>query len=81
MVDLDPSVKVALRGAIFQMRYLERVPAHAAVDNSVEFVKKRKRAATGLTNAVLRKVNRDLVEWPDRATALSCPEWMLRRWQ
>jgi len=81
VVDLDPSVKVALRGAIFQMRYLERVPAHAAVDNSVEFVKNRKRAATGLTNAVLRKVNRDLIEWPDRATALACPEWLLRRWQ
>jgi 16S rRNA (cytosine967-C5)-methyltransferase len=79
--DLDPAVKIALRGAIFQIRYLERVPAHAAVDNSVEFVKKRQRAATGLTNAVLRKVNRDAVPWPDRATELSCPEWLLRRWQ
>ncbi len=81
VIDLDPAVKIALRGAIFQIRYLERVPAHAAVDNSVEFVKKRQRAATGLANAVLRKVNRDVVPWPDRATALSCPEWMLRRWQ
>ncbi len=79
--DLDPEVRIALRGAIFQIRYLERVPAHSAVDNSVEFVKKRKRAATALANAVLRKVNRDAVTWPDRATALSCPEWLLRRWQ
>jgi len=61
VIDLDPAVKIALRGAIFQIRYLERVPAHAAVDNSVEFVKKRQRAATGLANAVLRKVNRDVV--------------------
>ncbi len=81
VVDLDPAVKIALRSAIFQIRYLERVPAHAAVDNSVEFVKKRQRAATGLTNAVLRKVNREVVVWPDRAIALSCPEWLLRRWQ
>jgi 16S rRNA (cytosine967-C5)-methyltransferase len=79
--DLHPEVRIALRAAIFQMRYLERVPAHAAVDNSVEFVKKRQRAATGLVNAVLRKVNRDPVSWPDRATAESCPEWLLRRWQ
>ena len=79
--ELDPAVKISLRGAIFQMRYLERVPAHAAVHDSVEFVKKRQRAATGLTNAVLRKVNRDAVAWPDRTTALSCPEWLLRRWQ
>jgi 16S rRNA (cytosine967-C5)-methyltransferase len=80
-LDLDAEVRIALRAAIFQIRYLERVPAHAAVDNSVEFVKKRQRAATGLTNAVLRKVNRDAVQWPDRATALSCPEWLLRRWE
>ena len=79
--DLDPELRIALRAAIFQMRYLERVPAHAAVHNSVEFVKKRRRAATGLANAVLRKVNRDPVVWPDRATAESCPEWLLRRWQ
>ena len=78
--DLDLDVKVALRGAIFQMRYLERIPPHAAVHDSVEFVKQRQRAATGLANAVLRKVNRDPVSWPDRATELSCPEWMLRRW-
>jgi len=79
--DLDPEVKIALRGAIFQIRYLDRIPPHAAVDNSVEFVKKRKRSATGLVNAVLRKVTRDTTAWPDRTTAQSCPEWMLRRWQ
>jgi 16S rRNA (cytosine967-C5)-methyltransferase len=78
---LDPAVRIALRAAIFQMRYLERVPAHAAVHNSVEFVKKRQRAATGFANAVLRKVNRDPVTWPDRAIAESCPEWLLCRWQ
>jgi 16S rRNA (cytosine967-C5)-methyltransferase len=33
-----------------------------------------------LANAVLRKVNQDAVEWPDRATSVSCPEWLLRRW-
>ena len=78
---LDAEVRIALRAAIFQIRYLERVPAHAAVHNSVEFVKKSKRSATGLANAVLRKVNRNEEAWPDRATALSCPEWLLRRWQ
>ena len=79
--DLDPEVRIALRAAIFQIRYLERVPPHAAVHNSVEFVKKRHRAATGLANAVLRKVDREPADWPDRATAVSCPEWLLRRWQ
>ena len=31
-------------------------------------------------NAVLRKVDREPVKFPDRATALSCPEWLLAKW-
>jgi 16S rRNA (cytosine967-C5)-methyltransferase len=77
---LDRPVVIALRTAIYQLRYLHRVPAHAAVHESVEFVKRRKRAATGLTNAVLRKVNREAIVWPDLATQLSCPQWLLDRW-
>jgi 16S rRNA (cytosine967-C5)-methyltransferase len=30
---------------------------------------------------VLRKVNRNPVTWPDLATELSIPDWMLDRWQ
>lgn len=78
---LDPEVRIALRLAIYQMRYLERIPKHAAVGESVELVKRaHKRNAAGLVNAVLRQVNRSPVEWPDRATELSCPAWMLDRW-
>ena len=77
---LDLPVLLALRSTIFQLRYLERVPAHAAVHDAVEWVKKRTRSAAGLVNAVLRKVNRNPVDWPDAATALSIPDWMLDRW-
>jgi 16S rRNA (cytosine967-C5)-methyltransferase len=79
---LDPEVRIALRMGIYQMRYLERVPPHSAVSESVELVKRaRKRSAAPLVNAILRKVNRDPVTWPDRATALSCPEWLLSKWE
>ena len=78
---LDLVVRLAIRMAIFQLRYLERIPAHAAVHDSVELVKCYKRAATGLTNAVLRKVTRDPVKWPDASIELSCPEWLLNRWK
>ena len=78
---LDPEVRIALRMGIYQLRYLERIPPHAAVTESVELVKRaRKVSAAGFVNAVLRKVNRDPVEWPDRATELSIPAWMLERW-
>lgn len=78
---LDDAVVIALRMGIFQLRYLERIPAHAAVAESVQLVKRaRKASAAGFVNAVMRKVNRDSVDWPDRATALSAPAWMLDRW-
>jgi 16S rRNA (cytosine967-C5)-methyltransferase len=77
---LDLPVVLALRAGIFQLRYLDRIPAHAAVHESVEFVKTARRAASGMVNAVLRKVNRDPAPWPDKATELSCPAWLLERW-
>ena len=78
---LDVEVSIALRMGIFQIRHLDRIPVHAAVSESVELVKwSGKRSAAGLVNAILRKVNREPVKWPDRETALSCPEWLLTRW-
>lgn len=78
---LDPEVRIALRMGIYQVRWLDRVPAHAAVGESVELVKRaRKRSAAGFVNAVLRKAGKEEVPWPDRATALSHPAWMLERW-
>jgi 16S rRNA (cytosine967-C5)-methyltransferase len=77
---LDLPVLVALRAAIFQLRYLDRIPAHAAVHDAVEYVKNRQRAAAGLVNAVLRKVDRAPVAWPDESVELSCPAWLLDRW-
>jgi len=79
---LDDVVRIALRMGIFQLRYLDRIPAHAAVAESVELVKQaHKRSAAGFVNAVLRKVNRKPVAWPDLATELSLPAWMLERWE
>jgi len=78
---LDAEVRIALRMGIYQMRYLERVPAHAAVSESVELVRRaRKRSAAGLVNAVLRKAGREPIAWPDRSTELCHPEWLLERW-
>ena len=79
---LDDEVRIALRMGVYQLRYLDRIPPHAAVAESVELVKlARKRSAAGLVNAILRKVTRDAAPWPDAATELSVPPWMLERWQ
>jgi 16S rRNA (cytosine967-C5)-methyltransferase len=79
---LDSGVLIALRMGIFQIRHLDRIPPHAAVAESVELVKlSGKRNAAGFANAVLRKVHKRTVQWPDKATALSVPAWMLERWE
>jgi len=79
---LDPEVRIALRMGVYQLRYLERVPGHAAVGESVELVKRAKKSsAAGFVNAVLRKVGREAVAWPSREVELSCPEWLLARWE
>jgi 16S rRNA (cytosine967-C5)-methyltransferase len=77
---LDPEVRTALRLGAYQLRYLDRAPAHAAVSESVELVKRGpRRSAAGLVNAVLRRL-------PERAThadetALAYPAWLGDRWR
>ncbi|MFB3814462.1 MAG: transcription antitermination factor NusB [Terriglobales bacterium] len=54
---LDLEVLTALRMGAYQLQFLERVPARAAINESVELVKhSRKASAAGLANAVLRKI-------------------------
>ncbi len=53
---LDLEVLLALRLGLYQLRSLTRIPARAAVNESVELVKwARKSSAAGLVNAVLRR--------------------------
>ena len=79
---LDLEVRIALRMGIYQLRYLERVPPHAAVSESVELARRaRKSSAAGLVNAVLRKVDRKPIAWPDWSVELSTPEWLLEKWE
>ena len=60
---LEKPVQAALLGGAAQILFLDRVPAAAAVDASVEWTKRRLRAgAGGLVNAVLRKVAASVVE-------------------
>ncbi|MFN7921159.1 MAG: transcription antitermination factor NusB [Bryobacteraceae bacterium] len=78
---LDPEVLLSLRLAIYQIRHLDRVPAHAAVDESVELVKwAGKRSAAPFVNAVLRRVKRTEVPWQDAAMEFCLPPWLWQRW-
>jgi len=89
--ELEPIVRWLLRLGLYQLEHLDRVPAHAAVDTSVELAKRfRKPGAATLVNAVLRRapaVVAELAE-PDASTdpvghlaaRTSHPAWLLERW-
>jgi 16S rRNA (cytosine967-C5)-methyltransferase len=75
----DPTVRAALRLGVYQLAYL-RVPRHAAVSATVEEVTGPGRS---MVNAVLRRVADEVdagpVRWPDPATQLSYPDWIVAR--
>ena len=68
--DLDLSVRQVLRLGLYQLIFMERIPAHAAVDESVRLARVTgKRTATGFVNAILRAAAREALfsEAPDAA--------------
>jgi 16S rRNA (cytosine967-C5)-methyltransferase len=89
---LNPWVRNALRMGLYQILFLDRVPPHAAVDESVKLAKKHGNpGVAGLVNAVLRRLLRDGPAGRDPETVLkdpvlalavatSHPEWLVARW-
>ena len=80
-----------LRVAVYQLLFLDRVPAHAAVCEAVDQAHRRsRRAAASFVNAVLRRIAREPRSRPGRcergrpverlAIEASHPEFLVRRW-
>lgn len=56
---LDPAMQAVLLSGAAQLVFFDRLPAYAVVDEAVELTRQRVRAnASGMANAVLRKVAR-----------------------
>ena len=71
-------MRLALRIALYQIRFLDRVPDHAAVNDSVELARRAgKPSAASFVNAVLRSALREPAEVPETA---STPGWLVERW-
>jgi len=87
---LDLAVTVALRLGLYQLRFLSRVPASAAINESVNLVKAaRLKSAATFVNAVLRRATREPDYDPSAATThpiekiaieTSHPPWLVARW-
>ena len=87
---LDAPVRAALRLGAFQLAFLDGVPRYAAVNESVELVRRaRLERAVPFTNAVLRRLadeGRLCVEalpestWEEAALRHSYPDWVAETW-
>lgn len=86
-----PNLKNALRVALYQILFLDRVPDYAAVNEVVEFVKKLQgQKPADLVNAVLRNIirSKNAIRYPDPVEDLvgylaayySHPSWMVKRY-
>lgn len=77
---LKPEVATALLIGAYQLLHLDRVPAHAVLNDSVELVKQSpERAAAGMVNAILRRIA--AMASTAKQTAVSAhPGWMVERW-
>ena len=84
---LKPEVLVILRLGAYQILFMNKVPTSAAVNESVKLAKKYCSFASGLINAVLRKVDKNGLLLPDEvnksyylSVKFSCEEWICKKW-
>ncbi len=87
----EPALQDLLRLGLYQLFFLDRVPAHAAVNETVQLAREAGFGPkSGFVNAVLRGCDRDRallqaelasLRATDPATAWSHPAWLVERWR
>jgi len=86
---VQPWIRNILRLGAYQILMLDRIPVHAAVDESVKLAHQYGHpGAAGLVNSVLRRLaqEKDTIAWPEGDDAASLavwgshPQWMVERW-
>lgn len=78
---LRPYIRNILRISVYQLMCMDKVPAGAVCNEAVKLAKSRGFfGLRGYVNAVLRKIALNIgeIEFPDKATAYSMPEWIIK---
>ena len=80
----EPFTLMVLRSALYQIKYMDKIPESAAVNEAVKIMKSSKFSRnSGFVNGVLRSVLRTDVEIPkgdsaeDLSVRYSCPLWIV----
>lgn len=88
---MKPVIRNILRMSVYQLKYMDSVPASAACNEAVKLARKKGFSSlSGFVNGVLRNISRNLesITYPDEQAApvtamsvrYSMPEWIVEQW-
>lgn len=87
---IDKKTLILLRMAVYQLTFMDKIPNHAAVNETVELAKMLKLHSDKFINGILRNILRNdrLVVWPNKRKQknqylskwYSFPQWMIDIW-
>ena len=88
---MKPVIRSILRMSVYQLKYMDSVPASAACNEAVKLARKKGFSSlSGFVNGVLRNISRELsnVKYPDKdktpvayySVKYSMPEWLVEKW-
>lgn len=85
---MKKEVLTVIRMGAYQILFMDKVPSSAAVNESVKIAKKNGLSfASGLINAVLRKISENGLKLPSEenyadflSVKYSCPVWLINKW-
>ena len=85
LASLTPDIRNILRLAVYQIRFMDRIPARAAVDEAVKMAKRHAYSAASFVNGVLRSLLRKGWSYPKKLRArlgvtYSFPDWLVKLW-
>lgn len=89
--EVSPEIRTALVLGTYQIFYMDRIPDRAAVNESVEYIKKRGQGnASSFVNGILRQISRraEYFAKPDKqkqsveylSLQFAHPKWIVERW-
>ncbi len=85
LATLTPDVRNILRLAVYQIRFMDRIPDRAAVDEAVKMAKRHAYSASSFVNGVLRSLLRKGWSYPKKlrprlGVTYSFPDWLVKLW-
>ena len=82
---VSDKIDVLLSMSVYQLIFLDKVPSYAIVNEAIEIAKKEEPRSKGFVNAILRKINKNKINYPENefnrlSIQYSLPVWLLKMW-